>query len=86
MIRRDVSYQCFFLCFFFSKKSYHRFIHPPWSRVADRLALCQVLAEGALSARDGRGWVEVCLMVWRGGGEGERREGKRGWRGEYTLP
>lgn len=41
--------------------------------MADRLALCQVLAEGALTAREGRGWVEVCLMVWRGGSEGKGR-------------
>lgn len=36
----------------------HSFIHRE-VRVADSLARCQVLAEGALSARDGRGWAEV---------------------------
>lgn len=53
--------------------------------MADRLALCQVLAEGGLSARDGRGWVEVCLMVWRGGEEerkGMRMSGGKGREGD----
>lgn len=46
MVRGDVNHPWFM-------QSSQLLIHPPWSRVADRLSLCQVLAEGALSARDG---------------------------------
>lgn len=49
----------------------YSFILHAWSRVADRLSLCQVLAGGALSARDGE-------RLGSGLPDGVERRGERG--------
>lgn len=74
IIRKNGSYLCIL-------QSSQQFIQPAWSRSPDSmLALRQALAEGGFSARDGKGGVGVCLMVWRGGEEEDEWRDSRGGR------